>query len=195
MSLWFTNPIELKGEVVILKPLEKTHFDSLIEIGQDPIIWTFLGINGLDKKEFRKALEESLIQREKKEQYPFIIIDAKSNKIIGSTRFMKISPEHRKLEIGWTWILPSYWSKGFNDECKLLLLTYCFEVLKTIRVEILTWDKNTRSRKAIERIGGKFEGILRNNVIRKDIVRNTAVYSVIVGEWEETKISLIKMVQ
>lgn len=191
--LWFTDPVELKGRMVMLKPLEEIHFTDLIESGQESIIWTFLGINGLDKNEFRKALEEAIVLREKKEQYPFVIIEVKSNKIIGSTRFMKISLENRKLEIGWTWIIPAYWSKGYNEECKLLMLKFCFEVLNTVRVEILTWDKNIRSRKAIVRIGGKFEGLLRNNVIRKDIIRNTAVYSIIDNEWEETKISLVKL--
>lgn len=195
MHDWFTNPIELKGEKVRLIPLEEMHFEALIESSQDRIIWTFMGIDGTEKNQLRSALEESLVLKEKKEQYPFVIIEAETNKIIGSTRFLKITPEHKKLEIGWTWIHPAYWSKGFNEECKLLQLTYCFEVLKTIRVEILTWDKNLRSRKAIERIGAKFEGILRNNIIRKDIIRNTAVFSVIDSEWEETKIKLIALFQ
>ena len=195
MHDWFTNPIELKGEKVRLIPLEEMHFEALIESSQDRAIWTFMGIDGTEKNQLRSALEESLVLKEKKEQYPFVIIEAETNKIIGSTRFLKITPEHKKLEIGWTWIHPAYWSKGFNEECKLLQLTYCFEVLKTIRVEILTWDKNLRSRKAIERIGAKFEGILRNNIIRKDIIRNTAVFSVIDSEWGETKIKLIALFQ
>jgi N-acetyltransferase len=195
LPTWLTHPIELEGEKVRLFPLEQIHFNELIESSQHSIIWTFMGINGTDKSLLRKALEDSLIQREKNEQYPFVIAEAKSNKIIGSTRFLKINPEHRKLEIGWTWIHPDYWSKGYNEECKLLQLTYCFNVLKTIRVEILTWDKNLRSRKAIERIGAKFEGILRNNIIRNDIIRNTASYSIINNEWEETKANLIILFQ
>jgi RimJ/RimL family protein N-acetyltransferase len=195
MTDWITHPVIMKGEIVRLLPLEEIHFDSLIEASQDKIIWTYMGIDGTEKSHLRMALEESLTLRDKKEQYPFVIVDTKTNKIIGSTRFIKLTPEHRKLEIGWTWIHPAYWSKGYNEECKLLQMTYCFEVLKTIRVEILTWDKNVRSRKAIERIGGKFEGILRNNIIRKEIIRNTAVFSVIESEWEETKMNLIQLLQ
>ena len=107
---------------------------------------------------------------------------------------MDIHPKDRKLEIGWTWLHPDYWATAINPECKLLLLTYCFETLKTIRVQLKTSDINLRSRKAIEKIGGKFEGVLRKDRIRDNgVPRNSAYFSIIEEEWESAKKNLEKL--
>ena len=127
------------------------------------------------------------------EQYPFTVIDRKTNKIIGSTLFHNIFPEHRKLEIGWTWYDPAYWRTGYNRECKLLLLTYCFETLKTVRVQLQTDENNMRSRTAILGIGATFEGIMRKERIRANgAFRNTVMYSIIDDEWAMVKEKLSK---
>ena len=144
-------------------------------------------VKGTDKNKLREALNEALIKREKSEQYPFIVLNKATGKVMGSTRYLHLNEEHRNLEIGYTWYLPEYWGKGYNEECKFLLLKHCFEVLKTIRVQIITSSKNSRSRKAIERIGGQFEGILRDVVIRNGDKRSVAYYSILEDEWEEIK--------
>ncbi len=106
---------------------------------------------------------------------------------------MDIQPNHKKLEIGWTWLHPDYWGTEVNLECKLLLLTYCFEELKTYRVQFKTDENNIRSRKAIEKIGGKFEGILRHDMIRDNgTKRNSAYFSIIDSEWGDVKRALVK---
>ena len=192
---WINHPITLEGEKVILLPLEETHFDDLISGSRDEIIWTYLPVDGTIPAQVRAALLESLQLRKKNEQYPFVVFDKINNIVIGSTRLLKLSVEHRNLEIGWTWYLPPYWGKGYNEECKLLLLTFCFEILKVVRVQICASDKNTRSRKAIERIGATFEGILRSIVIRYDGKRNTACYSIIEEEWPSVKENLEKLVR
>ena len=102
-------------------------------------------------------------------QFPFIIFHKLENRIIGSTRFLDIQEKHLKLEIGWTWLDPNYWGTAINLECKLLLLTFCFETLKTTRVQFKTDENNLRSRKAIEKIGGQFEGIFWGHVPRVPI--------------------------
>ncbi|XJR87561.1 GNAT family N-acetyltransferase [Elizabethkingia anophelis] len=128
-------------------------------------------------------------------QYPFVIIHKDTNKIIGSTRFFEIYPADKKLEIGWTWVTKDYWGTSINPECKLLLLTYCFETLKTNRVQLKTKDTNFRSRKAIEKIGGVFEGILRKDKIVSDgTTRNAAYYSILDEEWEQAKAKIRKQI-
>ncbi|HAO28918.1 MAG TPA: N-acetyltransferase, partial [Chryseobacterium indologenes] len=124
---------------------------------------------------------------------PFVIRHKETRKLIGSTRFFEIYPSDKKLEIGWTWITKEYWGTTLNLECKLLLLTYCFEILKANRVQLKTKDTNFRSRKAIEKIGGIFEGILRKDRIQNDgTTRNAAYYSILDDEWEEAKVKIEK---
>ncbi len=191
---WIQHPLTLTGPLVSLQPLEPKHFDELIEASQHEIIWTFMPVNGCDQPKLRAALQEAISLREKEEQYPFVIIENATGKIIGSTRFLQITPEHKKLEIGWTWYLPGYWSKGYNEACKLLLLRYCFETLQTQRVQIVAAAKNVRSRKAITRIGAHFEGELRNYTFRNGEPRNTAMYSIIDTEWPAVKSNLQQLI-
>jgi RimJ/RimL family protein N-acetyltransferase len=104
---------------------------------------------------------------------------------------MDIQQQHKKLEIGSTWLHPTYWATVVNLECKLLLLTHCFEVLEASRVQLKTDENNIRSRKAIEKIGGQFEGILRSDMLRdNNTKRNSAYYSIIAEEWPVIKIKL-----
>jgi RimJ/RimL family protein N-acetyltransferase len=184
---WIRHPLILEGKHVLLLPLEEGHFEELINSSQDEAIWTYMPVMGTDKDKLRAMLEEALVLKDKGDQYPFVVIERSSQKIIGCTSFLKLNKEHSSLEIGRTWYLPQYWGNGYNSECKLLLLTYCFETLKTIRVQIVANEKNARSRAAIEKIGATFEGVLRNMVIRMGHKRNTAFYSIIDEEWETVK--------
>src|SRR6185437_9931536 len=126
------------------------------------------------------------------QQYPFVVIDKATNEVVGSTRFLKISQDFKNLEIGWTWYSPAYWGTGLNKECKFLLLQYCFEKLGTISVYFSTRDTNIRSQKAIESIGAKYEGTLRNRIISHGVKKNVVVYSIIDDEWLEVKTKLSK---
>ncbi len=193
MTNWIKHPLILEGKKVKLIPLTEQYFDELIRLSDDEIIWTFMPVNGTDKDKLLGALNEAIIKRDKGEQYPFVVINKATEKVMGSTRYLNLNKEHRNLEIGYTWYLPEYWGKGFNEECKYLLLKHCFEELKTIRVQIITSNKNLRSRKAIERVGGKFEGVLRDVVIRNGEKRSVAYYSIIEDEWNHVKQLLSKM--
>lgn len=149
-------------------------------------------MNGADSDKLQLHLKSALLKRATGEQYPFTVIDKITDNVIGSTLFHSIFPEHRKLEIGWTWYAPAYWRTGYNRECKLLLLTYCFEILKTIRVQLVTDENNLRSRTAILGIGASFEGVLRKERIRGNgLPRNTAMYSIIDEEWPGVKQLLV----
>ena len=193
---WIEHPVLLEGERVRLVPLDSSHFSELLEVGRDERIWEHISINGADPDRLLLHLKSAVLKRGTGEQYPFTVIDRKTGKVIGSTFYHNIFPEHRKLEIGWTWYAPVYWRTGYNRECKLLLLTHCFETLKTIRVQLVTDENNHRSRTAILGIGASFEGILRNERIRANgKLRNTAMYSIIDVEWESVKDSLEQRLQ
>ncbi|WP_078552020.1 GNAT family N-acetyltransferase [Bacillus alkalicellulosilyticus] len=180
---------ELVGDFVKLVPMEKIHIQELYEIGNDKAIWAhspFTTIETID--DMKSIVEEALYQKQLGTEFPFVIISRENNKAIGSTRFMDISKDNKSLEIGWTWLNPTVWGTKVNVECKYLLLKYCFENLKTIRVQLKTDEENIRSQKAIERIGGVREGTLRNHMIRKDgTYRNSVFYSFIDTDWKYVK--------
>jgi RimJ/RimL family protein N-acetyltransferase len=125
-----------------------------------------------------------------------VILHKPTNRLIGSTRFFEIYPDDKKLEVGWTWIAREFWGTTVNFECKLLLLSYCFDVLHTNRVQLKTKDTNFRSRKAIEKIGGVFEGIFRKDRIQGDgTTRNAAYYSILDDEWPAAKAKILQQIE
>ncbi len=124
---------------------------------------------------------------------PFIIYDKRSSLYAGSTRFGRIDHKNKTLEIGWTWIGREFQGTGLNKQVKFLMLHYAFERMRFMKVEFRIDERNTRSRKAVEKIGGKLEGILRNNVIMIDgFRRNTCCYGILYKEWEGLKTSVFK---
>lgn len=193
---WFTHPVILKGQNVDLIPLEKEHFEDLYSAASDKQLWELIPTDCSDKATFIKAYNSALSERKKGNEYPFVIYHKSSKKLIGSTRFFEIYPEHKKLEIGWTWIIKEFWGTTINFECKLLLLTFCFGELKTNRVQLKTKDTNFRSRKAIEKIGATFEGILRKDRIQDDgTTRNAAYFSILDDEWEIAKHKILTQIE
>jgi RimJ/RimL family protein N-acetyltransferase len=131
---------------------------------------------------------EALCRRDEGADLPFVIQDCMQNRIIGETRLIDYVPEHRQIEIAWTWFAPHMWGQGYGTESKLILLRYCFEKLKVIRVRITSHSSNARSRQHLEHIGATLEGILRQDRIMPDgQVRDTAYYSVIADEWPQVE--------
>jgi RimJ/RimL family protein N-acetyltransferase len=191
MTNWIPYPTTLTGETVTLLSLQASHFEELHTLAAEKEIWKHYLYDGTDASRFSELLRSALNEREKGTQFPFVIFHKNDNRLIGSTRFMDIHPHHKKLEIGTTWIHPDYWGTIVNLECKFLLLTFCFEELKTFRVQLKTDENNIRSRKAIEKIGGQFEGIIRNDMVRDNHTkRNSALYSMIESEWPQRKVAL-----
>ncbi len=123
---------------------------------------------------------------------PFVTVDKTSGKAIGMTTFMNIKLENLKVEIGSTWLAQSYQGTKVNPEAKLLMLGYAFEALNCNAVELRTHEKNLQSRAAIEKLGAKLDGILRNDMVMANgTIRNTAVYSITKDEWPEVREALL----
>jgi RimJ/RimL family protein N-acetyltransferase len=184
----------LTGEKVKLIPLEEKYFNELEVLAGDPRIWEYITFDMSNSEKCKYEFSKAIKERENGNQFPFVIFHKKENKVIGSTRLMNIEPANRKLEIGWTWLHPNYWGTSLNEECKFLLLTFCFEELGAIRVQLKTDVNNIRSRKAIAKIGGQYEGILRNDCIRANgTFRDSVYFSIINSEWEITKTKLSKL--
>lgn len=192
---WIQDPLVLKGQKITLHLLTPEHFDTLILLAKDPKIWEYYGRNGADDTVIRHFLQEALDLKQKDQHYPFVILNRETGEIIGTTRYGDINAAHKTLEIGWTWYVPAVWGKGYNEECKLLLLSYAFETLGANRVQLKTAHFNQRSQRAIERIGATYEGTLRNHMINSDgSTRHTAMFSIIKEEWENRKQKLLQMI-
>ncbi|MBO1004986.1 GNAT family N-acetyltransferase [Pseudogracilibacillus auburnensis] len=184
---------ELEGKYIRVVPMERNHIQGLYEASNDLNIWTHLPKTIKTLNDMEGLVDEALSNKELGTEFPFVILLRENNKLIGSTRFLDISNVNKNLEIGWTWLSPFVWGSQINIECKYLLLAYCFDTLQMIRVQFKTDHQNIRSQKAIERIGGVKEGILRNHKIRKDgTFRHSVFYSIIESEWPAVKLNLEK---
>lgn len=184
--------VTLTGTHVELLPLDLKYAKALQVAVKDGELWklwyTFIPTAENMEAWITKALQE---QRDG-QSVPFVIKQKKDNRIVGSTRYMNIEKDVRRLEIGTTWYAKSVQRSPVNTECKLLLLQHAFEELKCLAVEFRTHRLNEQSRKAISRLGAQLDGILRNHRISSDgTVRDTAVYSVIETEWPCIKSHLL----
>ncbi|NIK80236.1 RimJ/RimL family protein N-acetyltransferase [Paenibacillus castaneae] len=174
---------KLEGERVVLMPLAEEHIEPLYECSRNPIIWTHYPIEISSIKDMETFVYKALDGRKENEQFPYAVFDKSLNKIIGTTRYLRISDVNRNLNIGSTWYTPEVWRTRVNTECKYLLLRFAFEQWAAVRVEIITTPDNMRSQKAIERLGALREGVFRKKYNQRDYV----IYSFIDEEWKEIK--------
>lgn len=180
--------IQIENDIVQLRLITQEDVEGIIEAANDPDIWMHMSDTLLSREAVLQYVENAVKEHEAGQMYKFVIIDKKTGKIIGSTTLFDISLQHKRLEIGYTWLNPHYWRSNINTNCKYLLLTYCFEHLGLHRVQIKTDDKNNRSQKAIERLGATKEGVLRNHMVRKDgTIRHTVMYSITKEDWPHVK--------
>jgi RimJ/RimL family protein N-acetyltransferase len=173
----------LEGRIVRLEPLAPEHEDALWEASRDPRTWRWLSVVQPETREewhefFGQALDAAAAGHE------IPLVTRCNEEIVGSTRFLALRPEHRSVEIGWTWLHPSAWGTGANVEAKLLQLTHAFETWGCRRVELKTDALNERSRGALLALGAAFEGIHRKHMlVRGGENRDSAWYSVTDDEW------------
>ncbi|WP_127581963.1 GNAT family N-acetyltransferase [Paenibacillus koleovorans] len=180
--------VTLQGNAVTLVPMEPAHIPELYVAADYEPIWTYLPYPMRSLDDMQAVVTEALEQKEEGGELPFVVKDAETGHIIGSTRYLNISERHRHLEIGWTWYTPSVWRSPVNTECKYLLLRHAFEELGCVRVQFRADERNERSNNAIRRIGATLEGVLRKErVLYSGYIRNTCVYSIIAEEWPELK--------
>jgi N-acetyltransferase len=185
----WTAPV-LEGRLVRLEPLTEAHADGLWEASRDPRTWRWLSIvQPATREQWRSWLDDALSAAAAGREIPLVTI--RDDEIVGSTRFLALRPEHRSLEIGWTWLHPSAWSSGANAEAKLLQLQHAFETLGCRRVEFTTDALNERARRALEAIGATFEGVHRKHMLVRDgESRDSAWYSVLDDEWPAVRAHL-----
>lgn len=183
----------LEGAVVVVEPLAPAHEDGLWEAASDPSVWRWMPVNAIESREtfaawFAEAVERTAAGLDQ----AFAVLDAGTGAPLGSTRYLALRPEHRGLEIGWTWLSVDAWGTGANVEAKLLLMGHAFDELGCIRVEFKTDALNERSRAALEALPARFEGIFRKHmVVRDGALRDSAWYSVTDEEWPAVRQNLL----
>jgi RimJ/RimL family protein N-acetyltransferase len=190
MSVW-PDDVTLSGTHARLEMLHPDHGLDLAEAAADgdlhKLWYTWIPEPSGVAKEIEKRLSERAAGR----MLPFAVIDAVTGKAVGMTTFMHINADQKRVEIGSTWNRASAQRTPINSECKLMMLTHAFETLGCIAVEFRTHYINVQSRRAIERLGAKLDGVLRSHmVLPNGTVRDTAVYSIIPNEWPSVKANL-----
>ena len=188
----FVEPVTLEGRHVRLEPMATErvdeHAEALGAAAADGNMWESKVTSIPHPEGMRAYVDLALAELVRGVSMPFVTIDRASGKVVGSTRYMNIEAPQRRLEIGTTWIGKSFQRTAINTEAKYLMLKHAFETLRCIAVDLRTHEKNVQSRAAIERLGAKLDGILRNHRILPDgSLRNTASYSIIDTEWPEVK--------
>ena len=191
----FAAPLTLQGVQVRLEPLQQAHHDDLCEAVCDGELWN-LWFTAVPRPEAMQAeIERRLKLQAQGSMCPFAVIDPATGRAVGMTTYMNIDAAHRRVEIGSTWYRQSVQRTALNTEAKRLLLGHAFEGLDCIAVEFRTHFFNQPSRRAIERLGAKLDGVLRNHQINPHplaagALRDTCVYSIIAGEWPNVKAHL-----
>jgi len=184
--------IALSGQHATLVPLAYEHHDDLVEAVKDGQLWDLWFTFVAEPAKMGAEIERRLQLLAAGSMLPFAVIDPASGKAVGMTTYMNIDAANRRVEIGSTWYRQSVQRTGLNTECKLMLLTHAFEKLDCIAVEFRTHFFNQQSRRGIERLGAKLDGIMRNHMISSNgTLRDTCVYSIIQSEWPTVKANLL----
>jgi RimJ/RimL family protein N-acetyltransferase len=189
--MWEGLAQRLEGRLVVLEPLGPDHAEELYGAARD-MDWTWMPFDAsANTEEFFTWLNGALARAGAREDVPFATLDAATRTPIGSTRYLNLRPEHRGLEIGWTWLRRSAWGTGANVEAKLLMLEHAFEGHGCMRVEFKTDARNERSRRALEALPARFEGIFRKHMlVQNGEVRDSAWYAITDEEWPAVRANL-----
>lgn len=181
----------LTGRHIVLRPMQREDSERLVNAASDGRLWELPFTVVPSEQTVHEYIETAIAGRNNGTVIPFVTEVAVSGAVIGSTRFWKIDPKHRKLEIGSTWLAAS-WQRTFaNTEAKLLMLTHAFEALNCVRVQFTTDELNEKSRNAILRLGAKLEGIVRNErIMPNGRKRNSIRFSITDDEWPWVKANL-----
>jgi RimJ/RimL family protein N-acetyltransferase len=180
----FLEPVTLSGDLVVLDPLRVDDHDALVEAAADGHLWTLTYTGVPRPEEVHTAIDGYLAQQAEGTMMAFTIRRRDTGLVIGMTTFCNVDAGNRRVEIGSTWNARSVHRSGANTECKLLLLSHAFDQLDCIAVEFRTHWLNQQSRRAIERLGAKQDGVLRSHrLMPNGSLRDTVVFSVTQAEW------------
>jgi len=186
----WTTPPTLKGQRVTLRPLLAGDAAALVEAAREGELWNLWYTSVPSPDTVEAYVDLALTQQARGESLSFAVLDARGE-VVGSTRFCQMLREHRRVEIGYTWYARRVQRTGLNTEAKRLLLAHAFEVLDCLRVELRTHWHNRTSRAAIERLGARLEGVLRQHVVMPDgTLRDSVVYSILDREWPTVRTHL-----
>ena len=191
----FVEPVTLEGRHVRLEPMARDCAEAiaaaLAAAAADGSLWESKVTTIPRPEGMRAYVDQALAEFDAGVSLPFVTIDRASRRAVGTTRYMNIEAPHQRLEIGTTWIGRSFQRTAINTEAKYVMLKHAFETLRCIAVDLRTHEKNAQSRAAIERLGARLDGILRNHRIMPDgTLRNTAAYSIVDAEWPAVKARL-----
>ena len=185
--------LTLRGNLVTLEPLREEHGPGLRAAAQD-MDWSFMPVDPVAGDDlFDRWLGDALDRGTSGEHVPFAVLSVENGEPLGSTRYLSLRPEHRGLEIGWTWLTRSAWSTGVNVEAKLLMLEHAFERLGCMRVEFKTDAHNERSRRALAALPAQFEGVFRKHMLVGNDgtrLRDSAWYAIVDDDWPAVKANL-----
>lgn len=191
MNTNWPNLFEVHGKYVSVVPLTKEHETDLADAAADGDLHKLWYTMIPEPEDVGLEIERRISLRKEGSMLPFAIIDKSNGRAVGMTTYMNIDAPNRRVEIGSTWYRKSVQRSPINTECKLLLLEHAFEKLECVCVEFRTHFINHQSRRAIERLGAKLDGILRSNMVMANgTIRDTAVYSIVAHEWPTVKANL-----
>jgi RimJ/RimL family protein N-acetyltransferase len=192
----FIDPVSLIGRYVSLVPLTYSHHDDLVEAVKDGELWSLWYTKIPAPEGVRAEIDRRLDLQRQGSMLAFAVIEQSTQQAVGMSTFMHIDALNRRVEIGSTWYRQRVQRSALNTECKLLLLTHAFERLNCIAVEFRTHFFNMQSRAAIERLGAKLDGILRQHQFASNgTLRDTCVYSILDREWPAVKSHLTHRLQ
>ncbi len=189
MHFNFEHEIVLENEAVRLQPISILDFEHLLPVAlEDTLMLQYSPQQVYSRELLSRYIEAAIILRARQSRYSFSIFSKAKQTYAGSTAYLNVFNEDKRMEIGATWIGRSFRGSGLNQQCKQLLLEYAFENTGACRVEFRTDERNLQSRRAIEKIGGRLEGILREHMVLHDgCRRNTCYYSILKKEWASIK--------
>jgi len=192
---WPLERVILRGYSVRLVPVDYSHLDQLSRWSAEEDIWRYMTFGHLaSRDELQAWIGSAMDANDRGTELNFAIIDEASQSAVGGTSFYRIVPEHKRLELGKTWLGAPYRRTHLNTATKYLMLNHAFETIQANRVELNTDPRNVRSQRAIERLGGVRDGLLRCHVIMQDgFVRDTVNYSFTMKDWPAKKISIQKL--
>jgi RimJ/RimL family protein N-acetyltransferase len=186
------TPVVLEGTAVRLEPLTMAHHAALTAVGLDEELWRLSPAQVRTAADMAAYIGVALAEQAAGRALPFAIVERAGGTVVGSTRYGAIDRNHRRLEIGWTWLGRAWQRTAINTEAKFLLLSHAFESLGCLRVELKTDVLNVRSRAAIARLGAREEGIFRKHMVTAGgRVRDTAYYAIVDDDWPAIKARLL----